>query len=134
VPDPVVSDRVVALGGLLPLTLPLLPVGEPIPEPGGPEPNVVAFPLVPVLPEVASFAPDLPAGFELVAAVPGWSDGLFVRNVPTWPGCNAHMISMATRMTPNTPPHTTMLRITRSCCLASGSSAMMGLLGIGLCR
>jgi hypothetical protein len=72
VPDPVVSDRVVPFGGLLPLTLPLLPVGEPVPDPGGPDPSVVAFPLVPVFPEAGLFAPGLPLGFvELVAAVPG---------------------------------------------------------------
>jgi len=70
--DPVVSDRDAAFGGLLPLTLPMLPRGEPVAEPGGPESMRVALPLVPALPAPASpvvLARSL--GLGLVAVTPG---------------------------------------------------------------
>src|SRR5215204_6338667 len=83
----------------------MLPVGEPVADPGAPEPCRAALPLVPVLPPVA---PVVCRSWELAAGRFGWSLALLL----TWAsGARriAAIITTTASTMPNRPPHRMML-------------------------
>jgi hypothetical protein len=124
---PGASDRVPLWEGVLPVTFPLLPVGEPVPDPGGPDPSLSALPLVPVLSPLV----DLPA-LESCCCVTGalrWSLALFCVRA-SGASHSAAIIATATTRRPTRLPTTKSLRMTRRCSRVFGLAVISVVLSL----